>query len=61
MGVAKPVSIEIETFSTSKISEDKIVEIVQQIFDLRPVAIIRELDLRRPIFKQTAAMDNTVK
>ncbi len=55
IGVAKPVSIEIETFGTGKMPEDKIVEIVEKVFDLRPGAIIRDLDLRKPIFKQTAA------
>ncbi|MGM9974303.1 MAG: methionine adenosyltransferase [Clostridiaceae bacterium] len=55
IGVAKPVSIEVDTFGTGKISEDKIIEIIEKVFDLRPAAIIRELDLRRPIFKQTAA------
>jgi S-adenosylmethionine synthetase len=55
IGVAKPVSIEVETFGTGKISEDKIVEIVEKVFDLRPGAIIRDLDLRRPLYKQTAA------
>ncbi|MFW2489872.1 methionine adenosyltransferase [Clostridium chromiireducens] len=55
IGVAKPVSIEVETFGTGKIDEDKIVEIVEKVFDLRPGAIIRDLDLRRPIYRQTAA------
>ena len=55
IGVAKPVSISIDTFGTGKISEDKIVEIVEKVFDLRPAAIIRDLDLRRPIYKQVAA------
>ncbi|MGN2337205.1 methionine adenosyltransferase [Clostridium cagae] len=55
IGIAKPVSIEIETFGTGKMPEDKIVEIVEKVFDLRPGAIIRDLDLRKPIFKQTAA------
>ena len=55
IGVAKPVSIEIDTFGTGKVSEEKLVEIVQKVFDLRPGAIIRDLDLRRPIYKQTAA------
>ncbi|GFZ31240.1 S-adenosylmethionine synthase [Clostridium zeae] len=55
IGVAKPVSIEVDTFGTGKIGDDKIVEIVGKVFDLRPGAIIRDLDLRRPIFKQTAA------
>ena len=55
IGVAKPVSIEIETFGTGKVDEEKLVSIVQKVFDLRPGAIIRDLDLRRPIYKQTAA------
>ena len=55
IGVAKPVSITVDTFGTGKISDDKIVEIVEKVFDLRPGAIIRDLDLRRPIYKQTAA------
>ena len=55
IGVAKPVSIEVETFGTGKIADDKIVEIIGKVFDLRPAVIIRELDLRRPIYKQTAA------
>lgn len=55
IGVAKPVSIEIDTFGTGRISEEKIVDIVEKVFDLRPGAIIRDLDLRRPIYKQTAA------
>lgn len=55
IGVAKPVSIEVETFGTGKKSEEEIVSIVEKIFDLRPGAIIRDLDLRRPIYKQTAA------
>ncbi|CAM2753851.1 methionine adenosyltransferase [Hathewaya histolytica] len=55
IGVAKPVSISVETFGTGKIENDKIVEIVNKVFDLRPAAIIKELDLRRPIYRQTAA------
>ncbi|MFU7516956.1 methionine adenosyltransferase [Clostridium sp. HCS.1] len=55
IGVAKPVSIEIETFGTGKKSEEEIVAIVEKVFDLRPGAIIRDLELRRPIYKQTAA------
>jgi len=55
IGVAKPVSIEVETFGTGKVSEDKIIHIIQKIFDLRPGAIIRTLDLRKPIYLQTAA------
>ncbi len=55
IGVAKPVSVFIETFGTAKVSEDKIIELVEKHFDLRPAAIIRDLDLRRPIYKKTAA------
>ncbi|QHQ59988.1 methionine adenosyltransferase [Anaerocolumna sedimenticola] len=55
IGVAKPVSVAVDTFGTGKISDDKIVEIIDKIFDLRPAAIINALDLRRPIYKQTAA------
>ena len=55
IGVAKPVSITVDTFNTAKLSEEKIVEIVEKVFDLRPGAIIRDLKLRRPIYKQTAA------
>jgi len=55
IGVAKPVSISVETFGTGKMSDDKIVELIEKVFDLRPGAIIKELDLRRPIYKQTAA------
>ena len=55
IGVAKPVSIAVETFGTAAIDEEKIVEIIEKVFDLRPAAIIDALDLRRPIYKQTAA------
>lgn len=55
IGIAKPVSVMVETFGTGKISDDKISEIVTKVFDLRPAAIIRDLDLRRPIYKQLAA------
>ena len=55
IGVAHPVSIEIDTFGTGKVSEEVLVDIVRKVFDLRPGAIIRDLDLRRPIYKQTAA------
>ena len=55
IGVAKPVSIEVETFGTGKLGDDKIIEIIEKVFDLRPAVIIRELDLRKPIYKQTAA------
>ena len=55
IGVAQPTSIMIDTFGTGKISEEKLVEIVREHFDLRPAGIIKMLDLRRPIYKQTAA------
>ena len=55
IGVAKPVSIIVDTFGTGKISDEEIVNIINKVFDLRPGAIIRDLDLRRPIYKQTAA------
>ena len=55
IGVAKPVSISVETFGTGKINDDEIVSIVEKVFDLIPGAIIRDLGLRRPIYKQTAA------
>ena len=55
IGVATPTSIMVDTFGTGKLSEDKIVEIIRKEFDLRPAGIIKTLDLRRPIYKQTAA------
>ena len=55
IGVAQPTSIMIDTFGTGKIAEEKLVEIVREHFDLRPAGIIKMLDLRRPIYKQTAA------
>ena len=55
IGVAQPTSIMIDTFGTGKIAEEKLVEIVRENFDLRPAGIIKMLDLRRPIYKQTAA------
>ncbi len=55
IGVAKPVSVAVETFGTGKIDDSKIIEIIDKVFDLRPAAIIEALDLRRPIYKQTAA------
>lgn len=55
IGVAKPLSILVNTYGTGKISDDKIVEIINENFDLRPAAIINNFDLRRPIYKQTAA------
>lgn len=55
IGVAQPVSILVETFGTGKIADDKIAQLVRGHFDLRPAGIIKELNLRRPIFRQTAA------
>lgn len=55
IGVAKPTSIMVDTFGTGKIKDDKIVDIIRENFDLRPAGIIKMLDLRRPIYKQTAA------
>lgn len=55
IGVAQPVSISIDTFETGKVSEAELVEAVRELFDLRPAGIIKMLDLRRPIYKQTAA------
>jgi len=55
IGVAQPVSISIDTFGTGKVSEDVLIEVVRNNFDLRPAGIIKMLDLRRPIYKQTAA------
>ena len=55
IGVAKPVSILVDTFGTGKIADEAIAELVDKNFDLRPAAIIRDLDLRRPIYRQTAA------
>ncbi len=55
IGVAKPTSIYVDTFGTGRIADEKIVEIVRENFDLRPAGIIKMLDLRRPIYKQTAA------
>jgi len=55
IGVARPLSLSVETFGTAKISDDKIVELIKEHFDMRPAAIIRDLDLRRPIYRKTAA------
>ena len=55
IGVAKPVSVRVDTFGTSKISEEQIEKLIAEHFDLRPAGIIKSLDLRRPIYKQTAA------
>ncbi|MCK4315518.1 MAG: methionine adenosyltransferase domain-containing protein, partial [Anaerolineae bacterium] len=50
-----PLSLSVETFGTAKISDDRIVELIEEHFDMRPAAIIRDLDLRRPIYRKTAA------
>lgn len=55
IGVARPVSIMVETFGTNKVEKDVIVKLVEKHFDLRPAGIIKTLDLRRPIYRQTAA------
>lgn len=55
IGVAHPTSIMVDTFGTGKLSDEKLVEIIRENFDLRPAGIIKMLDLRRPIYKQTAA------
>ena len=55
IGVAQPTSVMVDTFGTGKLSDEKLVEIIRENFDLRPAGIIRMLDLRRPIYKQTAA------
>ena len=55
IGMAEPIAISVETFGTNKVPDDAIVALVDKHFDLRPGAIIRDLDLRRPIYKQTAA------
>lgn len=55
IGVARPTSVMVDTFGTGKLSDQKLVEIIRENFDLRPAGIIKMLDLRRPIYKQTAA------
>ncbi|HIT65701.1 MAG TPA: methionine adenosyltransferase [Candidatus Merdisoma merdipullorum] len=55
IGVAQPTSVNVDTFGTGKLSDNRLVEIIRENFDLRPAGIIRMLDLRRPIYKQTAA------
>jgi S-adenosylmethionine synthetase len=55
IGVARPVSVMVDTFGTSEIDPDKLPDLVQEIFDLRPAAIIERLNLRRPIFRKTSA------
>jgi S-adenosylmethionine synthetase len=55
IGVARPVSIMVNTFGTGKVAEEQIVTAIEELFDLRPAAIIQKLGLRRPLYKQTAA------
>ena len=55
IGVAQPVSVLVESYGTGKVSDDRLGELVRACFDLRPAAIIKTLDLRRPIYQQTAA------
>ena len=55
IGVAEPVSVYVSTFGTGKVSEQRISELVRKHFPLKPAAIIKELDLKRPIYKETAA------
>ncbi|MAE42251.1 methionine adenosyltransferase [Candidatus Woesearchaeota archaeon] len=55
IGISKPTSVNVDTFGTSKVKEEKIVEAVNKVFDLRPKAIVKNLDLKRPIFQKTAA------
>ncbi len=55
IGMAQPISILVETFGTNKVDEEKIEDAVRQVFDLRPAAIVRDLNLKRPIYKKTAA------
>ena len=55
IGVAQPVSILVDTFGTGTVGDDKLEEAVKKVFDLRPTAIIRDLDLRKPIYRQLAA------
>ena len=58
IGVAHPTSVMVDTFGTGKLNDEKLVEIIRENFDLRPAGIIKMLDLRRPIYKQTAAYGN---
>ena len=55
IGVARPVSVLVETFGTGVVSDEALEQAVEQVFDLRPTAIIRDLDLRKPIYRQLAA------
>jgi S-adenosylmethionine synthetase len=55
IGVAHPLSVNVQTYGTGTLSDSRLAELIQGVFDLRPGAIIRELDLQRPIYRQTAA------
>ena len=55
IGVAKPVSVNVTTFGTGTVSDEKLEKAINKVFDLRPTAIIRDLELRRPIYRQLAA------
>ena len=55
IGVARPVSVRVDTFGTGTVPDEQLSDAVEQVFDLRPAAIIRDLDLRRPIYRQLAA------
>ncbi len=55
IGVARPLSVNVETFGTAKISDENIAALINEFFDLRPGAIIRDLGLRKPIYRKTAA------
>ena len=55
IGISNPVSINVKTFGTGKISDERLIEAIKQVFDLRPKAIIQQLDLLRPIYHKTAA------
>ena len=55
IGVAQPVSVHVDTFGTEKIPYQKTVDLIREVFDMRPASIIRTLDLKRPIYKPTAA------
>ena len=55
IGIARPISLSVESFGTGRIPDEEILRRIERVFDLRPAAIIRALDLRRPIYRQTAA------
>src|SRR5439155_27234653 len=55
IGTAHPVSLSVETFGTHRVDPDRLGEVIRELFDFRPAAIIRDLDLRRPIYRETAA------